>query len=145
MRGWYFSPILNLLLGVNVGHLNQLTLAVRMEEAEPYDHKVVIILCRDVNEPQFFRLAMCNLPVGFSRHYHMCLRSSIRHFFSIAYIGRDSFLQRISASLPVGQNRKFFHQRSKFPSREAHWCFQKLFSFMSNVPSQLLVFLWLSV
>lgn len=50
-------------------------------------------------------------------------------------------LLRKSASLPVGQNKMFFHQRSMFPSRWAHWCFQKLFSFMSNVPSQLLVFL----
>lgn len=65
-------------------------------------------------------------------------------FFSISHIGRDSFLQRKSASLLVGQNKKFFHQRSKFPSLWAHWCFQKLFSFMSNVPSQLLVFLCLS-
>lgn len=46
-----------------------------------------------------------------------------------------------SASLPVGQNEKVFHQRNKFPSCFAHWCFQKLFSFTSIVPSQLLVFL----
>lgn len=43
-----------------------------MEETDPYDHKVVIILYCNVNEPEFLRLAICNLPVGFSRHHHMC-------------------------------------------------------------------------
>lgn len=63
-------------------------------------------------------------------------------FFPISHVGRDAFLQKKkSASLPVGQNKKVFHQRNKFPSRFAHWCFQKLFSFTSIVPSQLLVFL----
>lgn len=53
-----------------------------MKETDPYDHKIVIILCCNVNELEFFRLAICNPPVGFSRQYHMCYGARIRHFFN---------------------------------------------------------------
>lgn len=81
-------------------------------------------------------------PVGFSRHYHMRQMSRIRLFFPFLMLEEMPFCRKKkSASLPVGQNKKVFHQRNKFPSRFAHWCFQKLFSFTSVVPSQLSVFL----
>lgn len=83
-------------------------------------------------------------PVGFSRHYHMRQMSRISLFFSHFPCWKrclSAGKKKKSASLPVGQNKKAFHQRNKFPSRFAHWCFQKLFSFTSVVPSQLLVFL----
>lgn len=72
-------------------------------------------------------------PVGFSRHYHMRQMSRIRLFFPFPMLEETPFCRKKkSASLPVGQNKKVFHQRNKFPSCFAHWCFQKLFSFMSS-------------
>lgn len=114
-----------------------------MKETDLYDQKIVIILCHNVNEPQVSRLAICNPPLALA-DTTICVRCpESGAFFPISHVGRDAFLQKKkkSASLPVGQNEKVFHQRNKFPSCFAHWCFQKLFSFTSIVPSQLLVFL----
>lgn len=69
-----------------------------MKETDPYDHKIVIILCCNVNELEFFRLAICNPPVGFSRHYHMCYGARIRHFFQLPANGRYSSVWRKSVS-----------------------------------------------
>lgn len=112
-----------------------------MKETDPYDHKIVIIQCHNVNEPQVSRLAICNPPLALA-DTTICVRCPESGFFShFPCWKRCLSAGKKSASLPVGQNKKVFHQRNKFPSRFAHWCFQKLLSFTSVVPSQLLVFL----
>lgn len=112
-----------------------------MKETDSYDHKIVIIQCHNVNEPQVSRLAICNPPLALA-DTTICVRCPESGFFShFPWWERCLSAEKKSASLPVGQNKKVFHQRNKFPSRFAHWCFQKLFSFTSIVPSQLLVFL----
>lgn len=114
---------------------------IRMKETDPYDHKIVIIQCHNVNEPQVSRLAICNPPLALA-YTTICVRCPEPGFFShFPCWKRCLSAGKKSASLPVGQNEKVSHQRNKFPSRFAQWCFQKLLSFTSIVPSQLLVFL----
>lgn len=111
-----------------------------MKETDPYDHKIVIIQCHNVNEPQVSRLAICNPPLaladtticvrcpesGFFSHFpcwKRCLSAGKKNLQVFLQIKIKRFLIKGTSFLPVlltGAFRSSSHLR---PSCQVNsWC-----------------------